>query len=52
MRDMTQSYDVSLRITGGMVLVGFTAWLFMPLAKKVDRRREERKALTEALMKT
>lgn len=49
---MTQSYDVSLRITGGMMLVGFTAWLFMPLAKKVDRRREEGKTLMEALKKT
>lgn len=52
MRDVTQSYDVSLRITGGMMLVALTAWLFMPLAKKVDRRREKGKTLLEALKTT
>ncbi|XP_050718096.1 monocarboxylate transporter 9-like [Eriocheir sinensis] len=52
MRDVTQSYSVSMWIIGGMVLVGFIVWFFMGLAERVDRRREDGKALKEALRKT
>uniref|UniRef100_A0A0P4W7D1 Major facilitator superfamily (MFS) profile domain-containing protein n=1 Tax=Scylla olivacea TaxID=85551 RepID=A0A0P4W7D1_SCYOL len=48
-RDVTQSYAVSMRITAGMLLLSLLAWMFMDLAERVDRRREAAKAVEEKL---
>lgn len=39
-RDVTQSYAVSMRITAGIVLLALVSWMFMSLAERVDLRRE------------
>lgn len=52
MRDVTQSYSVSMCILCGMVVLGQTSWFFMGVAERVDRRREEAKMLKKALQKT
>ncbi|XP_045126545.1 uncharacterized protein LOC123513450 [Portunus trituberculatus] len=46
-RDVTQSYAVSMRITAGMLLMSFLAWMFMNVAEKIDRRRKAAKEREE-----
>ncbi|KAG0728620.1 Monocarboxylate transporter 9 [Chionoecetes opilio] len=47
-RDVTQSYAISMRVAAGMYVLGLAAWAFMSQAERYDLRRELRKAGKEA----
>ncbi|XP_071524183.1 monocarboxylate transporter 12-B-like isoform X1 [Panulirus ornatus] len=46
-RDVSNSYALSMWVLAGMLLTSFTLWLFMPAAVRYDQRRLEEKEQQE-----
>ncbi|XP_071524180.1 uncharacterized protein [Panulirus ornatus] len=46
-RDVSNSYALSMWMVAGMLLTSFTLWLFMPVAVRYDQRRSEEKEQQE-----